>query len=132
MAKILVLDDEPSILVMLKKMLERDGHEVETASNGKDGIELFEKRKPDLLITDIIMPEKEGLETIFLLRKKHPELKIIAISGGGRIGPDEYLPVAKLLGASAVFQKPLVAKVFMQAVSTLLNEAKQHDPQMEL
>jgi CheY-like chemotaxis protein len=107
--------------MMLKKMLEREGHEIETATNGKEGIELFEKGKPDLLITDIIMPEKEGLETILQLRKRFPDLKIIAISGGGRIGPDEYLPVAKLLGASAVFQKPLIPKEFLQTVASLLN-----------
>ena len=132
MAKILVLDDEPSILLMIKKMLERAGHEVDIALNGRDGMELFEKNKPDLLITDIIMPEKEGLETIFELRKKYPELKIIAISGGGRIGPDGYLPSAKLFGADAVFQKPLIQKEFLQAVSLLLNETEKKNFPMQL
>jgi DNA-binding response OmpR family regulator len=122
MAKILVLDDEPSILIMIKKMLERAGHEVDTALNGKEGLEKFKTNKPDLLITDIIMPEKEGLETIFELRKKYPELKIIAISGGGRIGPNGYLPGAKLFGADMVFQKPLDQKEFLHAVSLLLNK----------
>lgn len=122
MAKILVFDDEPSILLMIKKILEKAGHEVEVALNGREGLELFEKNKPDLLITDIIMPEKEGLETIFELRRKHPDLKIIAISGGGRIGPDGYLPGAKLLGANITFSKPLVPKEFLQAVTKLLNE----------
>jgi len=122
MAKIYVFDDEPSILFMIKKMLEKAGHEVDIALNGKEGMELFEKNKPDLLITDIIMPEKEGLETIFELRKRYPELKIIAISGGGRISPDGYLPGAKLLGANMVFQKPLDQKEFLQAVSLLLSE----------
>jgi DNA-binding response OmpR family regulator len=124
MAKILVLDDEASIVLMIKKMLEKAGHEVEMALNGRDGMILFEQNKPDLLITDIIMPEKEGLETIFELRQKHPELKIIAISGGGRISPEGYLPGAKLLGADMVFQKPLDQKEFMQAVATLLNESE--------
>lgn len=124
MAKILVFDDEPSILLMLKKMLERAGHEVEVALNGKEGMALFEKNKPDLLITDIIMPEKEGLETIFELRRKYPELKIIAISGGGRIGPDGYLPGAKLLGANAAFTKPIIPREFLQTVSDLLGEKK--------
>jgi len=122
MAKILVLDDEASIVLMIKKMLERAGHEVEMAFNGKEGMILFEQNKPDLLITDIIMPEKEGLETIFELRQKYPDLKIIAISGGGRISPEGYLPGAKLLGADLVFQKPLDQKEFMQAVTALLNE----------
>src|SRR5664280_1663743 len=117
MAKILVFDDEPSILLMIKKMLERAGHEVDMALNGREGMELLEKNKPDLVITDIIMPEKEGLETIMTLRKKYPEIKIIAISGGGRIGPEGYLPSAKHLGADMVFQKPLVQKEFMEAVA---------------
>jgi CheY-like chemotaxis protein len=122
MAKILVLDDEPSILLMIKKMLEKEGHEVDIALNGKEGMKLFENNKPDLLITDIIMPEKEGLETIHELRMKFPDLKIIAISGGGRIGPDGYLPGAILLGANRVFQKPLDQKEFLQAVAVLLNK----------
>ena len=99
MAKILVIDDEPSILLMIKKMLEKEGHEVDLALNGRDGMELFENIKPDLVITDIIMPEKEGLETIFELRKKNPGLKIIAISGGGRISPEGYLPRCKTSGS---------------------------------
>lgn len=125
MAKILVFDDEPSILLMFKKMLEKEGHHVEVALNGKDGMRLFEKNKPDLLITDIIMPEKEGLETIFELRRQYPALKIIAISGGGRIGPDGYLPGAKLLGADAVFAKPIVPKEFLKKISDLLGEEKE-------
>ena len=128
MAKILVFDDEPSILLMIKKMLERAGHEVDVALNGKEGMALFEKNKPDLLITDIIMPEKEGLETIFELRRTNPDLKIIAISGGGRIGPDGYLPGAKLLGANAAFTKPIVPKEFLKVVSDLLGEKKHGFP----
>jgi len=124
MAKILVLDDEPSILLMIKKMLEKAGYEVSVALNGIEGMKLFEKDKHDLVITDIIMPEKEGLETIFELRRLYPQLKIIAISGGGRISPDGYLPGAKLLGANMVFQKPLVQKDFLNAVATLLNESE--------
>jgi DNA-binding response OmpR family regulator len=122
MAKILVLDDEPSILLMIKKMLEREGHEVDVALNGIEGMELFEQTKHDLVVTDIIMPGKEGLETILELRKKYSELKIIAISGGGRIGPQGYLPSAKYLGADMVFQKPLVQKEFIMAVSLLLDK----------
>ena len=124
MAKILVVDDEPAILLMLKKMLEKAKHEVDTASDGNEGILLFEKNKHELLITDIIMPHKEGMETIIELHKKYPDLKIIAISGGGRISPDGYLPGAKILGANMVFQKPLVQKEFLEAVAILLNEPK--------
>jgi len=122
MAKILVIDDEPAILLMIKKMLERDGHHVDTANDGSEGLELFNKNKPDLLITDIIMPQKEGLEIILELRRRHPELKIIAISGGGRIGPEGYLPSAKIFGANLVFQKPLIKNEFLSAITNLLNE----------
>lgn len=127
MAKILVIDDEPSILLMIKKMVEKAGHEADLALNGNEGIEKIEKNKPDLVITDIIMPQMEGLETILELRKKYPKLKIITISGGGRVGPEGYLSSAKLLGADRIFQKPLVQKDFMEAVTTLLNEARAKD-----
>lgn len=132
MAKILVMDDEPAILLMIKKMLEKAGYEVIVALNGKEGMRLFEKEKPDLIITDIIMPEKEGLETIFELRRMYPDLKIIAISGGGRISPDGYLPGAKLLGANMVFQKPLVQKEFLNAVASLLSNTKGESPNRQL
>jgi CheY-like chemotaxis protein len=132
MAKILVIDDEPSILLMIKKMLEKAGHVVDMALNGNEGLQLFEKNKPDLLITDIIMPEKEGLETIVELRKKYPDLKIIAISGGGRISADGYLPGAKLLGANMVFQKPLIQKEFIEAVDSLVNELALKKPPLQI
>jgi YesN/AraC family two-component response regulator len=122
MARILVIDDEPSILLMIKKMIEKAGHEVDIALNGREGLELFYKNYPDLIITDIIMPQKEGLEIILELRKKHPALKIIAISGGGRFGPEGYLPSAKIFGANMIFQKPLVQKEFMEAIANLLSE----------
>lgn len=120
MAKILVIDDESSIAVMLKKMLEKAGHEVEIALNGEVGLLLFDKFHPALLITDIVMPEKEGLELIFELRRKNPGLKIIAISGGGRFQYEGYLTSAKHLGANMVFQKPLDHKMFMNGISELL------------
>jgi CheY-like chemotaxis protein len=121
MAKILVIDDDPSIQTMLKKMLEKAGYEVDIACNGSEGLEKIESCPPDLLVTDIVMPEKEGLELIFYLRRKNPELKIIAISGGGRFNYEGYLTSAKHLGANLIFQKPLVHKEFIQAVSDLIN-----------
>ena len=124
MAKILIIDDDPSILTMLKKMLEKAGYEVDTASNGSEGLKKIERCPPDLLVTDIVMPEKEGLELIFYLKGKNPELKIVAISGGGRFNYEGYLTGAKLLGADLIFQKPLVHKEFVQAVSDLINTDK--------
>ena len=78
MKRILIIDDETNILLMLKKMLERAGYEIDLASNGEEGLRLFSNASFDLVITDIIMPEKEGLETIREMRKMQPEMKIIA------------------------------------------------------
>lgn len=121
MSRILIIDDETAIAMMLKKMVEKAGYEAKTAANGNDGLALFESFRPDLLITDIVMPEKEGLELIFELRRKNPELKIIAISGGGRFQYEGYLNSAKHLGANKVFQKPLDLKELMSSISELLN-----------
>jgi YesN/AraC family two-component response regulator len=120
MGKILIIDDEPYILQMLKKMLEKAGHEVSLASNGREGMDLFEKASTDLVITDIIMPDKEGLELILEMKKKRPALKIIAMSGGGRISPESYLECAKHFGAEKVFQKPFRHKDLVSAVEELI------------
>ena len=120
MRRILIIDDEPYILLMLKKMLERAGYEVDLASNGREGMAVFEQDSADLVITDIIMPDKEGLELILEMKKKRPELKIIAMSGGGRISPESYLECARHFGAEKVFQKPFRQKEIVSAVKELL------------
>ena len=120
MGKILIIDDEPYILLMLKKMIEKIGHEVDLASNGREGMELFQKEQVDMVITDIIMPDKEGLEIILEMKKTHPDLKIIAISGGGRISPESYLECARHFGASRVFQKPFKQNEIVSAVKELM------------
>lgn len=121
MKRILVIDDEHNILLMLKKMLEKEGYEVDLALNGKDGLDLLNRISFDLVITDIIMPEMEGLETIASLRKKFPDLKIIAISGGGRVSAESYLNSAKLLGAATIIQKPFERTELVGAVHALLD-----------
>lgn len=120
MARILIIDDETAISVMLKRLVEKAGHETRIAVNGIEGLQLFNTFNPDLLITDIVMPEKEGLELIFELRRKNPNLKIVAISGGGRFQYEGYLNSAKHLGANLVFQKPLDLKALMSGISELL------------
>lgn len=122
MAKIIVIDDEPYILLMLKKMLEKEGHQVEMATNGVEGIDLYHKNGADLIITDIVMPEKEGLETIINLKTENPSLKVIAISGGGRVDSREYLHSAQLLGAEKIFQKPFKKDEIVNAVNELLEK----------
>lgn len=120
MQKILIIDDDHHILLMIKKMLEKAGFEVDLASNGSKGLELFKKIQADLVITDIIMPEKEGLETIREMKRLKSDLKIIAMSGGGKISADNYLATAKIFGASRVLQKPFSQKVMLDAVNDLL------------
>lgn len=122
MRKILIIDDEHHILMMIKKMLERAGFEVDLASNGVHGLELFKEIEADLVITDIIMPEKEGLETIREMKKLRSDLKIIAMSGGGRISSNSYLESAKIFGASRVIQKPFSQKEMLNAVTDLLGD----------
>ena len=120
MQKILIIDDEPHILLMLKKMLERAGYEIDMASNGNEGLDLFRKSPTDLVITDIIMPEKEGLETIREMRRMRPELKIIAMSGGGKVSAENYLEIAKIFGASRAIAKPFTQKEMVFAIKELI------------
>ncbi len=124
MARILVIDDEQYILLMLKKMLEKAGYDVDIAINGEEGLRYYEKYPADLIITDIVMPEKEGLETIRELKNHNPDIKIIAISGGGRVDAKEYLESARLFGASKVFSKPFAQGEIVNAVQELLTEAE--------
>ena len=122
MKRILIIDDETNILLMLKKMLERAGYEIDLASNGEEGLRLFRKAPSDLVITDIIMPEKEGLETIREMRKMQPEMKIIAMSGGGKISADNYLETAKIFGASRIMEKPFTQQAMVSTVKELLED----------
>lgn len=122
MFKILIIDDEANILFMLKKMLERYGYKTELASNGVEGIEKFKNSNPDLVITDIIMPEKEGLETIREMKRIKPDLRIIAMSGGGKVSAENYLTIAKIFGASKLVAKPFTIKDMLSAVRELLDD----------
>ena len=100
---------------------EWSGYTVVDAENGRKGIRKQREEPVDLVITDLIMPEQEGLETITLLKREFPEVKIVAISGGGRIGPEAYLPTAQELGADLVFSKPFDVKEFVTAMRELLD-----------
>ena len=123
MKRILIIDDDIQIRQMLRQMLEREGYEVNDASNGAEGIELYRDAPFDLIITDIIMPEKEGLETIMELKGDFQYLKIIAISGGGRIDSKDYLKIAKKFGADRTFSKPFDREELLAAIEKLLSNA---------
>ncbi len=120
MNTILIIDDDESMLTSLKEMLIREGFNVLAAKDGKEGLNLFNDNQVDLVITDIVMPEKEGLETIMAMRKASKDIKIIAISGGGRQEPEGYLHVAKSLGARYTFTKPFKRDDLLGAVYELL------------
>jgi len=121
MRKILIMDDDEQILSLLSRSMELAGFSAATAVNGREGQRLLEKQPFDLVITDLIMPEREGMETISYIKKQFPKIKIIAISGGGRIGPETYLPAALELGANLAFAKPFSMDELLNGVRGLLN-----------
>jgi CheY-like chemotaxis protein len=106
MSKILLIDDDPLVRKVISRILKYEGYELLLADDGRRGLELFRSEQPELVITDIIMPEKEGIETIREIRAISPDAKIIAISGGGRIGNVDYLSLAEKFGAREVLSKP--------------------------
>jgi CheY-like chemotaxis protein len=121
MKRILVIDDDVQMRQMLKQMLERQGYEVVVAADGKEGMMLYRQEATDLIITDIIMPNKEGVETIIELRHDFPDVKIIAMSGGSRaLDAQDCLTYVKCLGASCVFSKPFERMELLEAIQGLL------------
>ncbi len=125
MARILVIDDEPQVRTVLLKSLELDGYQVMDAPNGKVGMRLFREEPFDLVITDIVMPEKDGIEAIGELRRCFPETKIIAISGGGqRLKADYVLHTAEILGVHCTLPKPFEIADFLNAVRLVLGSEK--------
>jgi CheY-like chemotaxis protein len=117
MAEILVIDDEPQMRRLIARLLKGAGHAVREAANGNDGIALFHEALPALVITDILMPDMEGIEMIRLLHQEAPNLPILAISGGGRA---VYLRAATELGATAALEKPFGAEQLLAIVAHLL------------
>ena len=120
--RILVIDDEPSALDVLQKILEGEGYEVLVAANGLDGVALFRQQPCDLVITDMVMPVKDGLQTILELRDEAPDLPIIAISGGGVISKERYLTVAGYLDRVITIAKPFTVLEIVTAAAKLLND----------
>lgn len=117
---ILIIEDDEFVMNMLKQTFERAGYEVGTAANGRIGLQLYQCKPFDVVITDLIMPDMEGIETISELRKNDPNAKVIAISGGGRNSPDDYLHLAKKLGADRTFPKPVDRNELLAAVRDLM------------
>jgi len=127
MIRILVIDDEPSVLDVLRKILQTEGYEVITAANGEEGLELFRQISCDLVITDMVMPVKDGLQTILDLRKEEPDLPVVAMSGGGTISKERYLVVAGYLDRVITIPKPFSVESITEAVVKLLFEAGEEE-----
>jgi len=122
MQRILVIDDEPDVRDFLITALSRAGYDVRGAANGREGVHACRREMVELVITDLVMPEKEGLETIIELRREHPELKVIAISGGARGSSRNYLKAAQLCGAHRVFNKPISPVDLLHAVQEAIGD----------
>lgn len=120
MPGILIVEDDRELREMLKVSLIRHKYTVLEATDGKDAISHFKPSIIDLVVTDLIMPEEDGLKVIMKLRELKPQLKIIAISGGGKAGPGSYLKLAKALGADAVFSKPFSINDLVLKIESLL------------
>ena len=124
MALILLVDDDPQMLRLLTDTIELDGHRALLAEDGEVALTYFDHQAPDLVITDILMPNKEGLEFISEIRELRPNLKIIAYSGGGSSDPESYLEFASGMGADRVFSKPMPLAVLREEIKSLLASEK--------
>lgn len=122
--KILVVDDDERIRDLFRMWLEREGYVVLVAENGREAMQVQKETPVDLLICDLIMPVQEGIETITQFKNEFPDIGIIAISGGGKIGPDSYLTVAEHLGAWKVFTKPVDMKKIMSTINSWVSRDK--------
>ena len=120
MTRILLIDDDALGRDMLRQMLERAGYDVVEAASGREGLQQYQATAIDLIITDILMPDQDGLEIILELRRLVPEAKIIAITGGGQSGLLDLLPVAAKLGAQWTLRKPLQRLELLKAIRQLV------------
>ncbi len=123
MPRILLIDDDPTVQKLFSQFLTGKGYEVSQARNGRDGIQMIQQHRPHLVITDIMMPETDGLEILLHIRNTHDKTPIIAISGGMRALPVNFLHQAKLFGARYVFEKPVPLDALHNAIKDVLGEA---------
>ena len=122
MPRVLIIEDEAELREMIKTTLIRRKYTVMEASNGKEALLHFKPSMTDLVVTDLIMPEEDGLKVIIKLKELKPSLKIIAVSGGGKAGPGGYLNLAKALGAHAVISKPFSINDLIVKIEELLEK----------
>ncbi|MDZ4865714.1 MAG: response regulator [Alphaproteobacteria bacterium] len=120
-----VVDDDPAVRHAICSMLERGGYATAQASDGKCGLSEIERSAAAVAVLDIIMPDHEGIETIALVKERFPNVKILAISGGGAIGAETYLTMARGMGADATLAKPFRADVLLPLIAELLQRARE-------
>jgi CheY-like chemotaxis protein len=117
MPRILLVEDDERVRLVLKDVLESEGYEIQEASNGKEGLQSLASSQPDLILTDLVMPDTEGIEMIIKIRKSDPNVKIVAMSGD-----EDYLDLAKKLGADRTLTKPFSNPVLLAAVKAALEQ----------
>jgi DNA-binding response OmpR family regulator len=123
--QVLVIDDDVAVRQTIALLLEDADIGVTQAGDGKEGLRAFQRARPDVIITDIIMPEKEGIQTITDIRKQDLRVPIIAISGGGRIGNTDFLEIASRLGATVTLAKPFDPEMLVALIRKLGTEAQE-------
>ncbi len=122
LADILVIEDSPEVRTIIRTILERKGHQVREAVDGEEGLTQFLEHRPDLVMTDLFMPKKAGIETISDLLEIDPKVKIVAMTAHGSDEQYDFLRVAEALGAIATLEKPFLAQDLLHIVATALDE----------
>jgi CheY-like chemotaxis protein len=120
-ARIIVVDDESDIRTLIAEILTEAGHIVFECAEGRSALRVLDEQSPDLVITDILMPGMEGLETIRTMRATHPHVRIVAMTGGGMLGFD-YLKAARIFGADEILRKPFCTAELREVVSRVLKQ----------
>lgn len=120
---ILIVDDEPEFREMMTQVLTKEGYTVTCAADGVQAGKIISHKTFDLVITDLIMPEKDGIELMNEMRWKYPQLRIVAMSGGGHVPREQYLRIARGLGAHAVLEKPFSNAVLLDLVDQVIPKA---------
>ncbi len=124
MADILLIDDDDAVRQVLRRLLEREGHGVRDAADGAAGLRLLDERRPDVVLTDVYMPEMDGIELLVAIQEAEPGLPVIVVSGGGFASADFVLEDAAQLGADAILSKPFERSVVLDTIRRVLEERR--------
>ena len=120
----MIVDDDVNLRKSLRRTLERSGYAVLEASDGNEAMVQYQNHHPDIVVTDLLMPEKEGIETIHELKKKYGDVKIIAMSGGGKLTLETYLKTARMVGAVFTLTKPFNRQDFLSVIEKALSSGR--------